>query len=88
VADTGYLFPGQKGQGRDLSLPADTVVNALDGVLAEAFDTMRDGLFSGSADKKVCGYCDWAKLCRWDPGNGKRIAPAVGDDGTKGAGQS
>ncbi|NLD98101.1 MAG: PD-(D/E)XK nuclease family protein [Synergistaceae bacterium] len=88
VADTGYLFPGQKGQGRDLSLPADTVVNALDGVLAEAFDTMREGLFSGSADKKVCGYCDWAKLCRWDPGNGKRIAPAVGDDGTKGAGQS
>jgi len=88
VAETGYLFPGLKGQGRDLSLPAATVVNALDGVLEEAFNKMRDGLFSGCSDKKVCEYCDWRKVCRWDPEKTKRIALAGEEDGTKGAGQS
>ncbi len=88
VAETGYLFPGQKGQGRDQSLPAATVVHALDGVLAEAFGKMRDGLFPGSSSKKVCEYCDWATVCRWDPEKEKQTAPAAEEDDAKEAGQS
>jgi len=76
VQNSGYFFPTEKGEGRELMLEGFNSAR-LGSLLGDLLDILAGGLFMPAADA-ACSYCEYARICGRAPGvikNKARIDP-------------
>jgi ATP-dependent helicase/DNAse subunit B len=61
VLESGYFYPGVKGQGKRINLELNE--EGLKNVLDCLFDALKEGAFLHSTDKDLCKYCDYQNIC-------------------------
>jgi RecB family exonuclease len=72
VSQSGYFFPGRKGEGQRMPMTLD-LSEARD-VLVRLLDLLRGGLFPHAVAKDDCRYCDYESVCGGAAGAARRSA--------------
>jgi ATP-dependent helicase/nuclease subunit B len=61
VSQSGYFFPGRKGEGQRMTIPVDAQETG--NILAGLFDLAAAGLFPHATTKDGCKFCDFESIC-------------------------
>ncbi len=61
VSQSGYFFPGRKGEGQRMPMRLDP--GQTRDVLVRLLDLLREGLFPHAIERDDCKYCDYESVC-------------------------
>ena len=61
VSQSGYFFPGRKGEGQRVAVSIDTAETR--NALSRLFDLVAAGMFPHAVSRDDCKFCDFEAIC-------------------------
>ena len=61
VSQSGYFFPGRKGEGQRVTIRIDP--DETRDALSRLFDLVAAGMFPHAVSEEDCKFCDFEKIC-------------------------